>query len=69
MKEWKREGMEGGRKSGNVSQVRGRKLRLTVYAIGVTSMEKNLNSLNFLIVEQQKKRTLPLKEDVWMHVV
>ena len=48
-------GMEGGRKSGSVSEVRKSESRLTGYAIGGTSMEEDLNSLNFLIVEQQKE--------------
>ena len=61
--------MEDARQLKSISEERKEKPRRTVYAIGVTSMEENLNSLNFSIVEQQKKRTLPLKEDVWMHVV
>ena len=57
------EGWKGGEELESVSQARKRKLRLTAYAIRVASMEEDFNSLNFFIVEQQKKRTFSLKRD------
>jgi len=53
--------MEGGKKSESVSEGRKREFRFTVYATGFPSMEVDFNSLNFFIVEQQKKRTFSLK--------
>ena len=62
--EWKRGRIEGGRKLESIRQAKKRKLELAVYAIGVVSMEEDLNSLIlsiFLSLNNKKERTFSLR--------